>query len=75
MKEASAYGALLSAPGFIYHLLPKPGNLGEGRKQPGDCLSFFKSVEGKDPVWLRIKVEKNCGHGTMYDCSEASSRP
>lgn len=58
MKEASACGALLSAPGLIYHLLPKPGDLGEGCKQPGDCLSFSKSVEGKDPVWLRIKVGK-----------------
>lgn len=63
MKEASACGALLSARGFIYYLLPKPGNSWEGLKEPGDCLSFSKSVKEKDPVWLMIKVEKTVGMG------------
>lgn len=64
MKEASACGALLSARGFIYHLLPKPRNSREGLKEPGP--QFLQECERERPSVAHDKSGKNYGHGTMY---------
>lgn len=62
MREASARGALLSVRGFIYHLLPKPGNSREGLKEPGP--QFLQECERERPsVAHDKKVEKTMGMG------------